>query len=92
VHIATNFPKTGGFLQFGRIVVVLSISGTNVAVFLELTPSTYMPKRAKHVLLASYSSVVVKDKSNLLNLSGFDGNHQCYLHIKGLCILSYDNI
>jgi hypothetical protein len=24
---------TGGFLQFGRIVVVLSISGTNVVVF-----------------------------------------------------------
>jgi hypothetical protein len=37
VHIATNFPKTGEFLQFGRIVVVLRISRTNVVVFLELT-------------------------------------------------------
>jgi hypothetical protein len=37
VHIGTNLLKTGGFLQFHRIPVVLSISHANVVVFFEFS-------------------------------------------------------
>jgi hypothetical protein len=74
----TNSLKTDRILQFRRIAVVLSISYTNIVVFLELTErlGLHIPSRVLYndnlrIYMSPNIFVTVNDAQQILNLAAY---------------------